>query len=190
MVKTPRKLLLQNLPLRDRPGVKEPRGATFKTGVAFDKNKLKSVHTLAKYRTGYRTAWAVPKARKHMLKCGFKEPDTYKMTNQQGGVMFSLPRDIPRRFKGEDAGKILRFSFKHGLTRSQCDTVRAMLSFAYQLQTGKDGNFDEVKEQWRCQHPDKYRVFFLTRIEILVPRLRLQRRPVCYSNTEPVTPTF
>jgi len=37
---------------RDRKGVKKPRRAGFYTKIAWDLNKLKSLHTLAKYRTG------------------------------------------------------------------------------------------------------------------------------------------
>ena len=72
--------------------------------------------------------------------------------------MFSLPREVPRMFDGDDAGMILRYCFKAGQTKSQCEAVRAMLSYAYQLQTGKEGNYEECKIQWDCQDPAKYRV--------------------------------
>ena len=91
-----------------------------------------------------------------MVDCGFKPPGTYYRNNQQGGDMFSTPREVPARFDGEAAGILLRLSFKAGLTRSQLETIRKMLSFAYQLATGKEGNYEEVKIQWDCQDPDLY----------------------------------
>ena len=143
---------------RDRPECREPRRASFRTGVAFDKNNLKKTDTLKKYRTGYNTAWEVPAARNHMLKCGFREPGTYDRNNQQGGAMFALPRELPnkKQFSDEDAGMILRYVFKAGSTLSQCEAVRKMLSFAYQLRTGMAGNFEACKIQWDCQDPELY----------------------------------
>jgi hypothetical protein len=111
---------------------------------------------LFKYRTGYRTAWDVPPVRRHMQEFGFKAPGKYFRNNQQGGDMFATPREVPARFDGEAAGILLRLSFKSGLTRSQCESVRKMLSFAYQLATGKEGNYEEVKIQWDCQDPELY----------------------------------
>ena len=94
--------------------------------------------------------------RAHMTACGFKVPGTYFRDNQQGGDMFATPREVPANFVGEDAGILLRLSFKSGLTRSQCEAIRKMLSFAYQLATGKEGNYEEVKIQWDCQDPVLY----------------------------------
>ena len=143
---------------RDKPECKEPRRAGFRTGVAFDMNNIKKTQTLKKYRTGYNTAWGVPAAREHMVKCGFREPGTYDPNNQQGGAMFSLPRELPtkRQFSDEDAGIILRRVFKSGATLSQCEAVRKMLSFAYQLRMGLDGNWEACGIQWRSQDPGKY----------------------------------
>ena len=147
-----------NRAFRDREECKEPRRASFKTCVAFDKNNLKSTETLRKYRGGYRHAWRVPAARSLLLKCGFKRPGTYNPNNQQGGVMFALPREVPgkTRFTSDDAGMVLRHVFKAGSTLSQCESVRKMLSAAFQLQTGDDGNFKGCKQQWDCQKPELY----------------------------------
>ena len=134
-----------------RYGSKLPRRAGFKTGVAFDKNELKSTGTLAKYRTGYTLAWNRDKD--YMKGIGLKAPETYNPRNQQGGHMFALPGEV--KLSGRQAGQILRHVYKSGVTQSQLESVSKMLSFAYQLTTGKQGNYDEVKQQWDAVNPDK-----------------------------------
>ena len=81
--------------------------------------------------------------------------------------MFSMPRDIPASFDDEEAGWILRECWQSTnprLTKSQMMKVRSMLSYSYQLKTGRHHsnnaydpcNWASVREQWGCQNPDKY----------------------------------
>ena len=127
---------------------------------------MKKPCTLAKYRYGYNLAWKVKGARERLLERGFKPPGQYSR-NQQDGKCFALPYDIPKAFGDEDAGWVLRECFVSKdphYTKSQLDAVRAMLSHAYQLQTGKhcEGhtkeacNYPSVKDQWGAQAPAKY----------------------------------
>ena len=171
MVKTPKERREsyqkrpQNLPFSKRAKPRPPRTKKLRTAIAYDKNATKKPCTLAKYRYGYNLAWKIKAVRERMLRIGFKPPKSYGK-NQQNGFMFSMPYDIPKAMTDEEAGWILRESFTSKdpqLTKSQLDAVRAMLSFAYQLQTGKhpDGskepcNYPCVKDQWGSQAPDKY----------------------------------
>ena len=150
----------QNKPLRDRKKIRPPRTKDLRTEIAFEKNSQRKPATLAKYRQGYRIAFDCPAARKRLLSLGFKEPGTYKW-NQQGGFMFSMPRDIPKKFTDEEAGWIARECYKckrPKLTKSQMESVRAMLSYAYQLRTGListpkfKANFESVRDQFGCQN--------------------------------------
>ena len=146
----------QNRPLRDRDDLRPPRTTDLKTAFAWDNNQHKKPATLAKYRYGYGLAMRNEKAGNLLRSKGFKPPKTYKK-NQQGGVMFSMPRDIPRDFGDEDAGWVLRYCFKGGYTKSQLEAVSAMLSYAFQLQTGKaKGNYESVTNQWHHQYADDY----------------------------------
>ena len=77
--------------------------------------------------------------------------------------MFSLPKDIPKAFDDEQAGWIARECYLSGkLTKSNMEAVRAMLSYAYQLQTGKHStqktkaNYPSVTDQFGCQTTDGY----------------------------------
>ena len=149
----------QNKPLRDRKPLRKPRTTNLRTAIAWDKNAQKKPGTLGKYRQGYILAFKVPKARERMLRLGFKAPNTYKW-NQQGGVMFAMPKDIPVGLTDEEAGWIVRECYESKrphLTKSNMESVRAMLSFAYQLKTGQHStqktkaNFPSVKDQFGCQ---------------------------------------
>ena len=172
MVKTPQELKKsyqkrpQNLPFSKRAKPRAPRTKKLRTATAFDKNAMKKPSTMAKYRYGYSLAWKVKGARERLLAVGFKPPGTYGR-NQQNGHCFSMPYDIPKAFGDEDAGWVLRECFaskEPHYTRSQLDAVRAMLSHAYQMQTGKhcEGqskevcNYPSVKDQWGAQDPAKY----------------------------------
>ena len=171
MVKTPQEIResyqarKQNQPFAIRGNVRKPRTKTLRTAIAFDKNRLKKPSTMTKYRYGFNLAWKVKAARERLQKLGFKAPGTYPM-NQQMGVMFSMPYDIPKAFDNEQAGWIMRecaTSKEPKYTKSQLEAVRAMLSFAYQLQTGKHPtkklkpNYPSVSDQWGSQAPDSYR---------------------------------
>ena len=106
MVKTPEEIRAsyktrkQNQSFAIRGNVRPPRTKNLRTAIAYDKNRQKKPSTMAKYRYGYNLAWKVKGARERLLQLGFKAPGTYPM-NQQSGVMFSMPYDIPKAF-GED----------------------------------------------------------------------------------------
>ena len=81
--------------------------------------------------------------------------------------MFSMPRDIPRSFTDEEAGWILRECWQSRnpqLSKSQLQSIRQMLSYTYQLATGRHHsnnaydpcNWPSVQEQWGCQDPESY----------------------------------
>ena len=150
----------QNKPLRDRVYIRPPRTKNLRVEVAFEKNAQRNPQTLSKYRQGYRIAFDCPAAANRLLKHGFKLPGTYR-NNQQGGFMFSMPYDIPKSFTDEEAGWICRECYKckkPKLTKSQMESVRAMLSYAFQLRTGKmsnckfKANFESVKDQFGSQN--------------------------------------
>ena len=172
MVKTPQQLRKsysrrpQNQPfsIRDKP--RAPRTTKLRTATQWDKNALKKPSTMAKYRYGYKNAWKCKAAKERMLKLGFKAPGQYGR-NQQKGVMPSMPNQVPKAFSNEDAGWIMRHCYQSRdphYSRSQLDAVRAMLSFLFQIQTGKhyDGtkqgqvNYPTVKDQWGSMDPNKW----------------------------------
>ena len=165
MVKTPEEIResykgrKQNQPYAKRFNIRPPRTKNLRVAIAYDKNRQKKPSTMAKYRYGYNLAWKVKGAREHFQELGFKAPGQWKL-NQQGGKMFSMPYDIPKSFGDEDAGWICREcsqSKAPKLTKSQMEAVRAMLSYAYQLQTGIHPtkkihpNYPSVADQWGCQ---------------------------------------
>lgn len=119
---------------------------------------------MSKYRKGYVKIFKVPKARKRMLSLGFLPPGKYPYS-QQGDVMFCRPSQIPDEFDDEQAGWIARECYqckRPALTKSNMECVRACLSFAFQLQTGKQNtpkfkaNYKSVKDQFECQTEDGY----------------------------------
>ena len=57
--------------------------------------------------------------------------------------MFALPSAVS--LTGLQAGTILRTCYKRGATKSQLESVRKTLAYAFQLTTGFDGNYDEVE---------------------------------------------
>ena len=151
----------QNKPLSERKKRRKPRTNDLKSAIAFDKNAQRKPGTMGKYRKGYRVAFGVPKVRRRLLGLGFKAPKTYPGNNQMLGEMFSMPRDIPVAFDEEEAGWVARECYESKrphLTKSQMEEVRAMLSFAYQLQTGRwtttkfKANYESVKSQFGLQN--------------------------------------
>ena len=152
MVRTPRK---NNNPApRDREEVRLPRRAGTDTKVAFQRNRLKSTHTLAKYRTGYRAAWRVPGCRRYMKAIGLLKPGSYNPNNQQGGAMFSLPSEV--KITDKQAYKIMYKCMEaRVLTVSTLKDIRKMLSYAYQLTQNKEGNYPMVDWAWKGLNPDE-----------------------------------
>ena len=139
---------------RDRPECRKPRRAGFATKVAWDRNKMKSIHTLSKYRTGYRAAWKVPAARRIMQKMGLKEPGTYNPSNQQGGDMFSLPNEFKMTNRG--AGKIFQACKDSGkCSVGNLKDIKKMLSYAYQLKNNATGQWPDVQWVWQNTNPDE-----------------------------------
>lgn len=120
--------------------------------MAYDSNNMKSKATLKKYRTGYNLAWSIPRCHEVLLKAGFKAPGMYFRNNQQGGLLFALPREIPpeSRFGENEAGFVMRHALKAGVTKSQGEGIKKMLSNIFQLRTGEDrGNFKKVGQVWK-----------------------------------------
>ena len=120
--------------------------------MAFDSNNIKKKSTLKKYRTGFNLAWSIPRCNEVLAKAGFKAPGHYYADNQQGGLMFALPREIPPacKFGEEEAGFVMRNALKAHVTRSQGEGIKKMLSFVHQLRTGDDGgNFKRVNQVWK-----------------------------------------
>ena len=104
--------------------------------MAFDKNAMKSVYTMQKYRTGFYLLWRL--GSKYMKRIGMKKPGEYKQSNQHNGRMFALPKEVS--LSELQAGKLMRMCYKQGATKSQLRAIRKTLSYAYQLTTGNDGN--------------------------------------------------
>ena len=144
---------------RNQPGCREPRNAKLKTLLAWDANNLKDTGTLRKYGTGFRCAWKIERARKQLVKAGFRAPGCYRKSNQTGGRIFALPREVPSesRFGEEEAGLVMRHVLKSGCTRSQGEGVKKMLSFVRQLQTGDAlVNFKRVNQVWKNFDPRNF----------------------------------
>ena len=68
--------------------------------------------------------------------------------------MFALPSEVS--ISGLQAGQLMRHCYKAGATKSQLETVSKTLSYAYQLTTGFDGNFDEVEIARTSFDPREY----------------------------------
>ena len=100
--------------------------------------------------------WRNEKARKVLEDAGFKEPGVYEESNQHGGKIFALPREVPSQdhFGEEEAGFVMRYALKDPeSTRSQCENVSKLLSYIWQLQTGEaKGNFTKARQAWK-RHP-------------------------------------
>ena len=135
-----------------RYGKKPPRRAGFRTGVAFDKNALKSNYTMQKYRNGFNLLWRLEP--KYMSRIGMKKSGKYKKSNQHEGRMFSLPNEVS--LSELQAGKLMRKCYKKGATKSQLNAIRKTLSYAFQLTTGQDGNYDEVETAWSSFDPRNF----------------------------------
>ena len=132
---------------RDRKEVLEPRRATLNTMMAYDNNNIKAKDTLRKYRTGFNCAWNITPCRNILKKAGFKPPGQYLRYNQQGGLLFALPREIPKRFGDEQAGLVMRAALRAHVTREQAHGIRKTLSYIHQLQTGEDkSNYPSVSK--------------------------------------------
>ena len=150
----------QNLPLQERKKRRRTRAKDLNSQIAWDKNEKRTPAAMSKYRKGYNKAFQVPKARRRLLELGFLEPGTYPENNHHLGVMFSMPNDIPVKFDDEQAGWISRECYeckRPRLTKSMMEEVRAMLSFAYQLVTGKftttrfKPQYESVRSQYSLQ---------------------------------------
>ena len=135
-----------------RYGKKPPRRAGFRTGVAFDKNALKSNYTMQKYRNGFNLMWRLEG--KYMRRIGMKKSGEYNKSNQHEGRMFSLPNEVS--LSELQAGKLMRKCYKKGATKSQLNAIRKTLSYAFQLTTGQEGNFDAVETAWGSFDPRNF----------------------------------
>ena len=135
-----------------RTGKKLIRKAGIRSQQAFELITHKSLATIAKYKTGYRTAWRFRHCREYMQRHGFKPPGTYDKNNQLEGTIFATPKEV-KFLTNEVCGNVLwKAYFKHKATRSQLDAISKCLSFGYQLKTGEvGGQWPEVTASWkRC----------------------------------------
>ena len=120
--------------------------------MAFDKNAMKSIYTMQKYRNGFYLLWKF--VGKYMKRIGMKKPGEYNRSNQHNGRMFALPKEIS--LSELQAGKLMRKCYKQGTTNSQLKAVRKTLSYAYQLTTGNEGNYNEVEVAWSSFDPRNF----------------------------------
>ena len=88
-----------------------------------------------------------------MKSIGLKEPGTYDRHNQQGGDMFALPNEF--KMNDKQAGQILKHCAASGrLTLGNLKDIKKMLSYAYQLQVRKEGNWPLVNWVWKQTNKD------------------------------------
>ena len=120
--------------------------------MAFDKNAMKSIYTMQKYRNGFYLLWRF--VGKYMKRVGMKKPGEYNRSNQHNDRMFALPKEIS--LSELQAGKLMRKCYKQGTTNSQLKAVRKTLSYAYQLTTGNEGNYNEVEVAWSSFDPRNF----------------------------------
>ena len=107
---------------------------------------------MKKRRQGFNLIWKL--CAPYATKIKLKRKGEYNKNNQMGGEMFSLPREVS--LTGLQAGTIMRKCYKAGATKSQLETVRKTLSYAYQLTSGLTGNYEEVGIAWTCFDPRRY----------------------------------
>ena len=153
---------------RDHPNVRAPRTKAFPTLFAFDQNQAKDTETLQKYRTAANYLYFdAPKAWAVMEGAGFRAPGTYHSNNQQLGLLFTLPSDVPsvKRFGHNQAGLVMRETLRAGCTECQAEAVSKLLSYVFQLQNrggvryGKYicKNFDTVRPHEYMEEADEVR---------------------------------
>ena len=148
----------QNLPLAERVKRRKTRCKDLKSQIAFRKNDQRGKDAMGKYRKGYKLMMKNAQVRKRLLTLGFRDFGEYPKTNHHEGKMFSMPNDIPDKFDDEQAGWVcLEMYESGGLTKSQMEQVRATLSYAYQLQTGRwttakfKAQYESVRSQYSLQ---------------------------------------
>ena len=115
--------------------------------------------TIQKYRNGFNFAWSIPKSRAVLVDSGFRAPGTYRVSNQAGGLLFTLPNEVPNenRFGGEEAGWVLKHVLDAHATKSQAESVKKVLSYVRQLQTGEPlDQFAKVTRVWKNHEEDLF----------------------------------
>ena len=75
-----------------RSQAKLPRRAGLKTKLQYKSNQMYSRSAMQAFRAGFRVWWACCPDYLKQIKLG--EPGSYEPTNQHGGVMFALGREV------------------------------------------------------------------------------------------------
>ena len=107
---------------------------------------------MQKRRVGFNLIWRFAGA--YAAKIKLKRKGQYPASNQHNGQMFALPSEVS--ITGLQAGTILRTCYKNGATKSQLESVRKTLAYAFQLTTGFEGNYDEVEIAKSSFDPREY----------------------------------
>ena len=108
---------------------------------------------MKKRRQGFNLIWRLNSS--YIKKIGWKKKGEYEPDNQHAGKMFALPREVS--LSSLQAGTIMRNCYKAGATKSQLETIRKTLSYAFQLTTGLDGNYEDVGIAWSAFDPRKFK---------------------------------
>ena len=139
-----------------RHKAKLPRNATVQQERNLSLVLKKNAETLRKYGTGYRTMWAIPKCQKLMRKHGFKKPGGYSKRNALEGKIFATKEEA-EFLVGQVCADIFFLAYKAKASQSQLESISKTFSWGYQLKNGKEGNFEEVRDQWHTYfEPDRF----------------------------------
>ena len=139
-----------------RLGKKLPKRAGVRIQQAFQLVKDKSLSSLQKYGTGYRTAWGFRSCRAYMQRNGFKEPGSYDPNNLLNGKIFASPKEA-KFLTGNKCSQIMWKAFQEKATKSQLQSISNMCSFGRQLLTGKPGDqWKAVQDCWIKLSPAEY----------------------------------
>ena len=130
-----------------RHRVKLPRNASVNQRRDLNLLMKKDSETIRKYGTGYRCMWEIKACRKLMIKSGFKPPGEYDPNNGVDGKFFATKKEA-EFLDGPTCGDILFLAYDSKATESQLQGISKCFSWGFQLKTGKEGNFQEVTDQW------------------------------------------
>ena len=117
---------------------------------------MKKAATISKYGYGYRTLWSIPAVQELARKHGFKPPGGYSKKNPVKGKFYCSAGESDF-LTGPVCGDLLFLAYQEGATKSQLEAISKVFSWGWQLKTGKEGNFEEVRDQWKnAFEPDKF----------------------------------
>ena len=133
-----------------RHKVKLPRNASVTQKRDLNLLLKKNCEPVRKYGTGYRCMWNIRACRKLMIKHGFKPPGEYNPKNGVEGKFYATKEEA-QFLEGQICADILFLAYSARATKSQLENISKTFSWGYQLKTGKEGNFEEVSDQWTTQ---------------------------------------